>query len=70
MRKIIKLPRIIKIKIYPSPSNISTKNSFHKYSLFLSGTLLAISEYLPFTQLHGNGIIDVLKKIREEYKSL
>ena len=66
MRNLIK-SRIIRVKIdgYPPKSN-----NFHKYTMFISGSLLAISEALPFIDSRGNGIIDTLKKIRDEYKQL
>ena len=38
--------------------------------IFTSGSLLAISEALPFIDSRGNGIIDKLKKIRDEYNQL
>jgi hypothetical protein len=39
--------------------------------MFGSGVLLAISESLPFmTDIKANGILDSIKKIRTEYKSL
>lgn len=68
MRNLIK-SKIIKIKIDGYPPKISD-NKFHKYSMFVSGSLLAISEALPFIDSRGNGIIDTFKKIRDEYKNL
>lgn len=68
MRNLIK-SRIIRIKIDGYPPKTSD-NKFHKYTMFLSGSLLAVSEALPFIDSRGNGIIDTLKKIRDEYKNL
>ena len=72
MRTKIVFPKNIYIKL----DNITTKTQYPYQSLknkiiFASGTLLAISESLPFfTNVKANGILDALKKIREEYKSL
>lgn len=68
MRNLIKLNKIrIKIDGYPPKIN---DNKFHKYTMFISGSLLAISETLPFINSKGNGIIDTLKKVRDEYREL
>lgn len=62
------IPKYIRVKL-DMPSQ--PKNSFHSYMMFGSGTLLAISESLPFiTDIKANGILDAVKKIREEYKNL
>lgn len=68
MRNLIK-SRIIRVKIDGYPPKVSD-NKFHKYTMFISGSLLAISEVLPFIDSKGNGIIDTLKKIRDEYNQL
>jgi hypothetical protein len=64
-------PKIIKVKIDGFPVKSQPKNIFHNYMMFGSGTLLAISETLPFmSDIKANGIIDAIKKIRDELKSL
>jgi hypothetical protein len=68
MRNLIKA-RIIRVKIDGYPVKVND-NNFHKYTMFISGSLLAISEALPFIDSRGNGIIDTLKKIRDEYNQL
>jgi hypothetical protein len=71
MRIRVLFPNIIKVKIDGFPINSQPKNIFHNYITFGSGTLLAISETLPFmSDIKANGIIDVIKKIRDELKSL
>lgn len=57
------------IKIIGFPQKEKNTNQIRKYGMFISGTLLAMSEYLPFSSIKGNGILDVIKKIREEYNS-
>lgn len=69
MRRVI-IPRIIRVKL-ETENPIIPKTRFHNYVMFTSGTLLAVSESLPFmTDIKANGIIDALKKIREEYNHL
>lgn len=69
MRRVI-IPRIIRVKLETEKPTIP-KTRIHNYVMFTSGTLLAISESLPFmTDIKANGIIDALKKIREEYNHL
>lgn len=69
MRRVI-IPRIIRVKL-ETEKPIIPKTRIHNYVMFTSGTLLAISESLPFmTDIKANGIIDALKKIREEYNHL
>lgn len=64
------IPNVIRIKLETGGQNVP-RNKFHNYFMFSSGTLLAISESLPFmTDIKANGIIDALKKIREEYEHL
>jgi hypothetical protein len=71
MRTKILFPTIIKVKIGGFPVKSQSKNIFHNYMMFGSGTLLAISETLPFmSDTKANGIIDAIKKIRYEFKSL
>ena len=51
--------------IYPSPKS----NSKNKYLTFISGSLLIISETLPYFQsINGNGIIHTFTNILKEYK--
>jgi hypothetical protein len=70
MRNKLVIPRIIRVRLESDSSKLP-KNKFHTYAMFTSGTLLAISESLPFmTDIKANGIIDALKKIREEYSHL
>jgi hypothetical protein len=67
MRARILFPKIIRVKLENADS--SQKPSFKNILMFGSGTLLAISESLPFmTDIKANGILDAIKKIREEYK--
>jgi hypothetical protein len=63
---------MIRIKIENNkPESISLRSKIHNYMMFGSGVLLAISESLPFmTDIKANGILDSIKKIRTEYKSL
>jgi hypothetical protein len=69
MRNRLFIPRVIKVKL-ETDSKVP-KNRFHNYIMFSSGSLLAISEALPFmTDIKANGIIDALKKIRDEYNHL
>lgn len=69
MRRVI-IPRVIRVKLETEKPAIP-KTRFHNYIMFSSGTLLAISESLPFmTDIKANGIIDALKKIRDEYNHL
>jgi hypothetical protein len=71
MRTKLLFPKIIKVKIDGFPIKNQSKNIFHNYMMFGSGTLLAISETLPFmSDTKANGIIDAIKKIRDEFKSL
>lgn len=70
MRNRLFIPRIIRVKLETEVPKLP-KNRFHNYIMFSSGSLLAISEALPFmTDIKANGIIDALKKIREEYDHL
>jgi hypothetical protein len=71
MRTKLLFTNIIKVKIDGFPVKSQPKNIFHNYIMFVSGTLLAISETLPFmNDTKANGIIDAIKKIRDEFKSL
>lgn len=72
MRTRILFPKIIRIKIENSlVPPISLRTRIHNYIMFGSGTLLAISESLPFmTDIKANGILDAAKKIRDEFKNL
>lgn len=72
MRARILFPKIIKLKIDGNPvSNNTQKNRFHNYIMFTSGILLTISETLPFMKdIKANGILDAIKKIRNEFNNL
>ena len=69
VRLINKLPQTFRIKIidFP-PKQTQNKTNWHGYISFVSGTLLAISESLPFTYNKYNGVLDCLSKIQQEYK--
>jgi hypothetical protein len=71
MRTRVLFPRVIRVKLDSPQINESPYASLKNKIMFVSGTLLAISESLPFvTNVQANGILDAIKKIREEYKSL
>jgi hypothetical protein len=71
MRSKVLFPKIIKVKIDSVLKPNISKNRFHNYIMFGSGTLLAISETLPFmVDIKANGILDAVKKIRDEFKNL
>lgn len=66
VRLINKLPQTFRIKIIDFPPK--QKINWHGYISFVSGTLLAISESLPFIDNKYNGVLDCLSKIQQEYK--
>ena len=68
IRNIYKIKKIIfLIKTPMSKSN--TKTNWYPYISFISGSLLTISETLPFfNNSYGNGILHSLSKILQEYK--
>jgi hypothetical protein len=63
--------RVMRLKIDPIKIHISQpeKSNYAKYVTFISGSLLAISESLPyFDNVNGNGILHVISNILKEYK--
>ena len=70
IRNIIRFPRTINVNINNSPKTESKGINYHNYSVFIFGSLLAISEALPFVEVEGNGILHVLKKVFEYYKGI
>ena len=68
----IKPLKQLRIKLEPiQVKMISPKSSnLGKYITFVSGSLLAISESLPFFDgIKGNGVIHTLSSIHKEYKN-
>lgn len=59
------VPLKLRIKLECTPTKKSKINS---YISFVSGTLLIISETMPFIDNKYNGIIDTFVKIQQEYK--
>jgi hypothetical protein len=73
MRGKIIFPKMIHIKLenVNAKQHISSSSKIKSYIMFSSGILLAISESLPFmSDIKANGIIDAIKIIREQFKSL
>ena len=68
VRFINKIPQSFRIKIIDFPPKEKQITNWHSYISFASGTLLAISESLPFIDNKYNGILDCLSKIQQEYK--
>lgn len=70
-----KFPSSFNVKITEIPKTTHTESpykNYTRYSSFLLGTSLIISEILPFTNNEFNGIthaIQTLYKINKEYKS-
>ena len=68
------LNKHLKLKIDPIEIKISDTNSnnsshIHKYISFMSGSLLVVSESLPyFDNINGNGILHVFENIQKEYR--
>ena len=58
----------IKIKIDGFPIKQKVKTNWHAYISFISGTLLTVSESLPFIDNKYNGIVHALSKVQHEYK--
>jgi hypothetical protein len=50
-------------------SQKSTKPNWHGYVSFFTGSILTVSETMPFIDSNYNGILHALSKIQEEYKS-
>lgn len=63
----LKLIKTLNIKIDGFPK--VEKKSIHGIISFVSGSLLAVSELLPFTNNKSNGILHCLSEIQKEYKS-
>ena len=58
----------INIKL-PENKDKKSETKFHTYMTFCISGLLAISESLPFLEKYkGNGILDALKKLNNEFK--
>jgi hypothetical protein len=62
----VKIPRTFKIKIETSQP---VKTNLRSYISFFTGSLLAISESMPFIDNEYNGVLHALSKIRQEYKN-
>lgn len=63
-----RIPRTFKIKIDGFPvKNPIPKTNWHAYISFTTGTLLAISESMPFIDNEYNGVLHMLSKIQQEY---
>lgn len=63
MRTKLLFPRMIRVKIENNTPEPISLRKIHNYIMFGSGTLLAISESLPFmTDIKANGILDAIKK--------
>ena len=65
MRKIL-FPKLINIKIDGFPQK--AKKNAHSIIAFVSGTLLIVSESLPFLNTESNGILHCISEIQKEYK--
>jgi len=61
----------IKIDGFPVKDKLKDKlkPNWHSYIAFGTGTLLAISESMPFIDTEYNGILHAVNKIQQEYKS-
>ena len=69
MRRVNK--SILKLKIEPIRIKMISekKSNFNKYISFVFGSILAISESLPFfDNIKGNGLLHTLNSINKEYK--
>lgn len=64
----IKIPKKIFIIIRNEKQKSTNKISYEKYITFGLGTLLSISESLPFFDIKYKGILHMFKNINEEYK--
>jgi len=56
----------IKIDGFP-PKEKAVKPNWHSYISFCTGTILCISESMPFFDNEYNGILHALSKVQEEY---
>lgn len=69
----VRVPLRVNLSLDKKPLQIklisSKKSNFTKYVTFISGSLLAISESLPFfDNINGNGVLHMLSSIQKEYK--
>lgn len=70
----MRLKHITRLRIKLDPvevrnCNFTPKSNFNKYITFVSGSLLAISESLPFfDNIKSNGLLHMLSGIHKEYK--
>ena len=62
------LPKVLKIKIDGFPVKES-KTNWHSYISFFTGTILCMSESMPFIDNKYNGILHMLYTIQQEYKN-
>lgn len=59
-----------RIKIHGFPiKQIPTKPNWHSYISFVTGSMLFMSESMPFVDNNYNGILHALIKVRDEYKN-
>lgn len=70
MRYLTKIPKTFKIKIdgFPIKDPI-LKTNWHGIISFCTGSILCISESMPFIDTEYNGISHMLYKIQQEYKN-
>jgi hypothetical protein len=59
--------KVIRIKIDGFPPK--SKKNWHSIISFATGSMLAISEALPFIDTKANGILHLLSNIQHEYKN-
>jgi len=69
MKRFIKFPQTLKIKIDGFPHKTSLKTNWSSYISFCTGTLLTISETMPFIDNKYNGVLHTFSKIQQEYKN-
>lgn len=63
-----KIPRTFKIKIDGFPvKEKPVKTNWHAYISFTTGSILCISETMPFINNEYNGVLHALSKIQQEY---
>lgn len=62
------IPRIMNIRIKGFPLK-ENKNNYRNIISFISGSLLIVSESLPFLDNSPNGILHCLSEIHKEYKT-
>jgi hypothetical protein len=70
LRNRILIPKTFKIKIDGFPvKEKPVKTNWHNIISFGTGTILCISETMPFIDNEYNGILHALSKIQQEYKN-